>query len=155
MYFQLPFYSVNIFSSLIHTADYEYGAVSSNATPILVIGMLVTIVLAAVVPGFLSIGDVAKRQQEKFEEEGSFKGNLKFSKTPTSKVATSAKVSGKPVVGAAKPVSKPALFGKPAPKPVAGTKSAANPTVPGKPAAKPAEKPSPKPAATPAKRGFW
>jgi len=50
-------------------AGYEYGAVSNDATPILAIGALFVLVLAAVVPYFLSIGEGAQSQQREREAD--------------------------------------------------------------------------------------
>lgn len=60
---------------------YVYGDIAQGGTSILAISALFAIVLAAVVPYFLAIGDTAKRQQEEREEASSFKP--RFSKTPT------------------------------------------------------------------------
>ena len=60
--------------------NYKYGDVSSNATPALFIGALASIILAAAVPRFLAIGDTAKRQQEEYEQQSTFKP--RFGKKP-------------------------------------------------------------------------
>ena len=69
-------------------ADYKYGDVNADATPLLFVGAIATIGLAAIVPSFLAVGDTAKRQQEEFEEENTKKGGFKprFGKKPISGV---------------------------------------------------------------------
>ena len=42
-------------------ADYKYGDVNADATPLLFVGAIATIGLAAIVPSFLAVGDTAKR----------------------------------------------------------------------------------------------
>ena len=49
-------------------AGYEYGAVSADATPVLFVGAIAVVALAAFIPAFLSAGESAKKQQEGFEQ---------------------------------------------------------------------------------------
>ena len=49
-------------------AGYQYGAVSADATPILFVGAIAVVALAAFIPAFLSAGESAKKQQEGFEK---------------------------------------------------------------------------------------
>jgi hypothetical protein len=48
---------------------YQYGAVSGDATPALFVGAFLVVALAAFVPGFLSAGESAKKQNLEFEKE--------------------------------------------------------------------------------------
>ena len=47
--------------------NYKYGEVSGDATPALIAGSVLVVALAALVPGFLSAGESAKKQQGEFE----------------------------------------------------------------------------------------
>ena len=59
---------------------YVYGAVSQDATPILAIGLLFSVVFAAIVPFFLSIGESALNQQRDREIEDNKIGENQFAK---------------------------------------------------------------------------
>jgi hypothetical protein len=83
---------------------YEYGAVSADGAPVLVIATILTILLAAIVPGFLSAGESALNQQRGFEDsnkigtnefarkarEEKAKGPVVVAKTPPKTGATKA-----------------------------------------------------------------
>lgn len=72
-------------------ANYEYGAVSQDGTPILAIGLLLSVFIAAAVPFLLSIGEGAQAQQREREIENKVGTNLfaqkarEQKKTPGSK----------------------------------------------------------------------
>jgi len=106
---------------------YVYGDVNAGATPVLILGAIASLVLAAAVPRFLAIGDVAKRQQEKYEQAPTALKPL-FTKKKAAALTVGAvrKAAPAPVKPTAKPVAKPVA--KPAPKPA--TKFGAKAPVP-------------------------
>ena len=55
---------------------YEYGAVNSDYTPVLAVGLVLSIVLGAAIPGFLSIGESAQSQQREREQENKIGENV-------------------------------------------------------------------------------
>jgi hypothetical protein len=55
---------------------YEYGAVNQDATPILAIGLVLSLFIGAAIPGFLSIGESAQSQQREREAQNKIGKNV-------------------------------------------------------------------------------
>jgi len=56
--------------------NYEYGAVSADATPILAVSLLLIVSFAAIIPYILAIGETALKQQREREVDSKIGDNL-------------------------------------------------------------------------------
>jgi hypothetical protein len=63
-------------STISKPPDYVYGAVSQDATPILAVGLLLSVAIAAIVPFILAIGESAQAQQREREDQNKIGNNL-------------------------------------------------------------------------------
>ena len=60
----------------MYILGYEYGAVNQDATPILAIGLVLSLFIAAAIPFILSIGEGAQAQQREREIENKVGTNV-------------------------------------------------------------------------------
>lgn len=99
---------------------YAYGAVSDAAAPALLVGVIASIIAAAAVPAFLSIGESAKKQQAGYEDENRI-GYNEFA------IKARQEQKGKPSVVTKGAPAKVAAKKETATKPAAEVKKPSNP----------------------------